>query len=91
MVTFTSTLIGASVERVDRYRRPASLSPVNGPAKGEVCPQVAGAMAKQSTGSPMSWQHVTTIHNSIVFGGFGFDRLTDDTRVGPPPPRRPPV
>jgi hypothetical protein len=91
MVSYTSTLIDASAQRLDRYRRPVSLSPVFGSAKGDLCPLGAGSMAKPTTTSPMSWQHVTTIHNSIVFDGFGFDQVTDDTRLGPPPPRRPSV
>ncbi len=92
MVSYTSTLIDARAQRLDRYRRPVSLSPVFGSAKGDLClaRRRFDGEADDDT-SPMSWQHVTTIHNSIVFDGFGFDQVTDDTRLGPPPPRRPSV
>lgn len=101
MVTNTSTLscaqratltrLDARSERVDRYRPTASLSPAFGLVKGDLCPLGAVSMAKPTITSPMSWQHVTTDHNSIVFAGFGFDQVTDDTRLGPPPPSRPSV
>ena len=96
MVSYTSTLIDART-RVDRYRPASSLSPVAGSVKGDLCPLAvtellaAESMATPTITSPMSWQRPTTINNSIVVDGFGFDQVTDHTRLGPPPPRRPSV